>query len=196
MNDDQPLEPLEPLDLDDRSGGERMVAAGRAGADRFRELVADRRLDVVALIWMVSTATFVGVEIYSALRFFGGTFPGLGGWQKVAALAQTGGPSVAVSCLVGIALAAWFDTATARLAIFLATVTGAWVLAAGVLDIAASAHSTALTFSVTSGGNRAVGVIGGVGLAGLGLVVVTIALPLLSRPSERGFVSPPPSTPR
>ena len=158
--------------------------------DRFRELVADRRLDVVALIWMVATVAFVGVQIYSALHFFGNSFPGYGAWQKVAALGQTGGPSVAVSCLAGIALAAWFDTAAARVAILLAALVGTWVLAAGVLDIAASAHSTTVSFAITSG-NRLAGVIGGIALAGLGLVVVMIAVPLVSGPSARGFVSPP-----
>jgi hypothetical protein len=186
-------EPLEPLDIDDRSDGERMVAAGRAGADRFREVVADRHLDVAALIWMVSTVAFVGVEIYSALHFFGARLPGSDAWRKVAVLGQTGGPVVAASCLVGIALAAWFDTAAARFAIFLAALVGGWVLAAGVLDIAASAHSTEMTFTVSSG-NRVIGVIGGVGLAGLGLVVVMIALPLMSGPTARGVVSPPQST--
>jgi hypothetical protein len=91
MNDDQPLETLEPL-----------------------EFLRRQRLDVVALLWMVSTVAIVGVQIYGAFNFLDGRFPGFGTWEKVAALAQTGGPIVALSCLAGIALAAMFDTTAAR----------------------------------------------------------------------------------
>ena len=171
MNDDQPIEPLEPL-----------------------EFLRRQRLDVVALVWMVSTVAIVGVQIYGAFNFLSGRFPGFGTWEKIAALAQTGGPIVAVSCLAGIALAVMIDTTVARTALILAVIVGAWVLAAGVLDIASAVHGPSMvTFPLTSR-NRPIGVIGGLGLIGLGLVVVLLASAALTRPSLRRFVSPPQST--
>ncbi len=168
MNDDQPLEPL--------------------------EFLRKQRLDVVALLWMASTVAIVGVQIYSAFNFLSGPFPGFGTWEKVAALAQTGGPIVAVSCLAGIALAVMFDTTAARAAIILAVIVGAWVLAAGVLDVVSAVHGPSeVTFQLTSR-NRPIGAIGGLGLTGLGLVVVLIASAALTRPTSGRHVSAPQST--
>ncbi|HTK14778.1 MAG TPA: hypothetical protein VL769_00165 [Acidimicrobiia bacterium] len=171
-------EQLEPLDIDDRSPGERMIASGRAGVGRLHELVDEQRLDIVALIWVGCIIAFTGVEIYSAFHALGGGIPGVDGWTKVALLGQTGGPTVAVSCLIGIAVAVMSDTPVARLAILLAGVVGAWVLVAGVLDIASAVHQGGEpTFRIgfLGQGNRAAGIIGGLALGGFGLVVMMIA---------------------
>ena len=171
MNDDQTLEPSEPL-----------------------EFLRKQRLDVVALIWMVSTVAIVGVQIYGTFNFLSGRFPGFGTWEKIAALAQTGGPIVAVSCLAGSRSPRCSTPTAARAAMILAVIVGAWVLAAGVLDIASAVHGPSMvTFPLTSR-NRPIGVIGGLGLIGLGLVVVLLASAALTRPSSRRFVSPPQST--
>jgi hypothetical protein len=171
-------ESLEPLDIDDRSPGERMVASGRAGGSRLGELVEEQRLDFVALLWMVCTIGFTGVQIYSALHGFGGQFLRFDAWAKVAALGQTGGPIVALSCLGGIALAVMSDTAVARFAILVAGVTGAWVFVAGVLNVASAVHQGSdVLFRVAflGGGNRAAEAIAGLALGGLGLVVMMVA---------------------
>jgi hypothetical protein len=160
-----------------------------------RELFDRQGLDIVALIWMVSTLAFVGVQIYGALDLFGANHLTAGAWDKIAALGQTGGPIVAVSCLIGIALAAVLDTPAARVAIVLAGVTGVWVLVAGVFDVAAALRrsDSIIRFGFTSG-NRAVGVIGGLALAGLGLVVMMLAFRAYNRAATR--VSPATQTPR
>ena len=120
-------EPLEPLDIDDRSPGERMIASGRAGVGRLGEIVDGRRFDIAALVWMLCTITFVGTEIYTAFRVTGSD--GFGGdslWNRLAALTSSRGPFVAVSCLVGIVLAVLsLDTAGGRTALWLATLGGA-----------------------------------------------------------------------
>ena len=182
--------PFEPLDIDDRSPGEKMLAGGRAGAGRIAELFDNQGFDLAAVIWMVSTVAFVGVEIYNALDLFGRAGLTVGTWDKIAALGQTGGPTVALSCLVGIALASVLDSRAGRVAIVLAGVTGAWVLVAGLFDVTASLHRGENTLRLGfSGGNRAVGVIAGLALAGLGLVVIMIAWRAYDRATNR--VSPP-----
>ena len=190
--DDQPLEPL---DIDDRSPGEKMIDSGRTSFARLGEHFDNQGFDLAALIWMVSTIAVVGVEIYSALHLFGGAGTlSLGTWDKIAALGQTGGPVVAVSCLIGIALAAVLDSAAGRIAIVLAGVVGVWVLVAGLFDVAAAAHRGNNTFGFGfSRENRAVGVIGGLALAGLGLVVVMVAWRAYDRATSR--VSSPQPTP-
>jgi len=178
MNDNLPLEPLEPLDIDDRSGGERIAAAGRAAASRLGSRLDGLRLDVAGLIWMACVTVVVAVQIYSALHVLDGSAIGFGTWEKISALGgQTAGPTIAVSCFIGIVLAAWFDTAAARFTLYLATLVGAWVLTAGVLVVASSAHSAERIFTFGRE-NRAAGIIGGFGLAGLGFVIVLIAWPL------------------
>src|SRR5882672_2420836 len=171
--DDQPLEPL---DIDDRSPGEKMIDRGRTSVTRLGELFDNQGFDLAALIWMVSTIAFVGVDIYNALRLFRGTGTTLGTWDKIAELGQTGGPVVAVSCLVGIALAAVLSSSAGRFAILLAGVTGVWVLVAGLFNVASNAHHShsPIAFAFNRG-NRAVAVIGGLALAGLGLVVIMVA---------------------
>ena len=181
--DDQPLEPL---DIDDGSAGER----GLAGLDG----IVDRQgFELAAVIWMVSTVAFVGVQVYTALDLLegaGGTFDT---WSKIAALGQTGGPIVALSCLAGIALATLAGTRAARFAVFLAGATGAWVVVAGLFDVAATLHRSEETLGFGfSQPNRAVGVIGGLALAGLGLVVSMLAWRVYYRDASR--VSPPQQT--
>jgi hypothetical protein len=169
-------EQLEPLDIDDRSPGERMIASGRAGVGRLGEIVDEQRLDIAALIWVGCTVAYLGTQIYSALDLFNGQFAGSGGWEKVAALAGTGGLGAALSCLAGIALALTCDTAPARVAILLAGVVGAWVFVAGDLNIAYALHQHGDSVQLLSRGtNRGVAVIGGLALAGFGLVVMMIA---------------------
>lgn len=157
-----------------------------------RELFDRQGVDIMALIWMVSTAAFVGVEIYSAFHLFGGIGGrAFGTWDKIAALGQTGGPIVAVSCLIGIALAALLDSPAARAATVLAGVTGVWVLVAGLFNVAAALHRNNSEYSVAIGfgrENRAVGVIGGLALAGFGLVVMMLAFRAYDRAATR--VSP------
>jgi hypothetical protein len=171
---------LEPLDIDDRTGGERMIASGRAGISRLGELVDEQRLDIVALIWVGCLVAYTGTQIYGALDLFNGRVGGFGfgGWEKVAALASTGGPVIAISCVAGIALAFTSDTAQARVAIVLAGIVGAWVFVAGVLNVAYAFHrpgNRTFTFSLAQGSNRVVAAIGGLAVAGFGLVVMMIA---------------------
>jgi hypothetical protein len=179
-------EPLEPLAIDDGSPGERMIGGGRAGMGRLGEIVDDQPFAVAALLWMVCTLISVGVGIYSVLDIFPGglAFPGRDAWTDIALLAQTGGPVVAIACVVGIALAALSDTSTARFSLWLAAVGGAWVFVAGALGIAAALHGSdtgTITFIFSGRGNRAVAVVGGLAYAGLGLVVALVALRLARR---------------
>jgi hypothetical protein len=151
-----------------------------------RPLFDRQGLDIVALIWMVSTVTLVGCQIYNVLHVVGSAADA---WQKIAVLGQTGGPVVAVSCVIGIGLAALLDSAAARFAIFLAGVVGGWAFVAGAFEVAASLHSrdTAIGFGFGRG-SRGVSVVGGFALAGLGLVVVMIAWRAYYRAANR--VSP------
>jgi hypothetical protein len=167
-------EPLEPMDIDDRSGGERMLATGRAGVNRISELVDEQRLDVVALVWILSAIAFTGVQIYQALHLLESGVS-ISAWDKIAALGQTGGPLVAVTCLAGIALAITSDSAVARGAIVLAGVLGGWVFVAGIFNFASNVHRRSNALLDFSRGNRGAGAIGGLALAGFGLVVLMIA---------------------
>jgi hypothetical protein len=172
--DDQPLEPL---DIDDRTGGERLLAGGRAGVDRLGALLDTQPLDLAALIWMLCTSAWVGTQIYNGLQLSfgngGGAF-----WNKLAVLARTGGPSIAITCLIGIVLAALVLDATAgRIALWLATIGGLWVGIAGLMQIAVVLHTK--NNDVTLGisfdrGNRAVEVLQGLAFAGFGLVVAAV----------------------
>lgn len=178
---------LEPLDIDDRSPGERMLASGRARVGRMGGLVDDSRFDLAGLLWMLCTLTFVGCQIYTVLKFAGGgTFNGVTSdsslWQKIAGLSATGGPIVAISCLAGIGLAVMFHTAAARFALFLATLGGAWVFVAGVFGIAATLHEP-MYASAFNAGNRAVGALAALSFAGIGLVVAAIGLRLMRSPA-------------
>jgi hypothetical protein len=170
MNDE-----LEPIDIDDRSPGERMAAAGRVGVSRIAQLIDEQRLDIAALIWMLCTVTFTGVQIYQAFHAFGGAGFDVSTWDRIGALGQTGGPIVAFACIVGILLGLTWNSAIARFSIFLAGIVGGWVFIAGIFDIAANVHNNTsgnFSFGAT---NRAVGAIGGIALAGFGLVVMMIA---------------------
>jgi hypothetical protein len=167
---------LEPYAIDDRSPGVNTITGGRAG------------LDLAALVWMLCTITFVGCEIYSVLQITGNGF-GSGfdssGWDKVAALATTGGPLVALSCIAAIALAAQVRSTASRVALLLATVVGGWIAIAGALQIASvlrrGDHNVGFGLS---GGNRAVGVLGGLAFAGFGLVVAAVAMRLDPPPTD------------
>lgn len=165
----------QPLGIDDRSGGERLAASARVGVQRVGELVDEQRLDFIALIWVGCTVAATGVQIYQVIDLFGGAITD--SWSKIAALGQTAGPTVALSCLFGIALALMSDTAVSRFAILLAGIVGAWVFAAGMFDTAAALHQDSgdVIQAQFAQGNRAVGVIGGLALAGFGLVVVMLA---------------------
>jgi hypothetical protein len=164
----------EPLDIDDRSGGERLMASARVGVNRVGELVDEQRLDFVALLWVVCTVASTGVQIYRAVDLFGETEPDT--WGKLAALGQTAGATVAISCLIGIALALTSDTAVSRLAILLAGGVGAWVFAAGMFSFASSLHhENGGAPNVFGQGNRVAGGIGGLAVAGFGLVVAMLA---------------------
>jgi hypothetical protein len=170
-------EQFEPLDIDDRSPGERLVASGRVGLSRLGELGAEQRLDFVALLWMVCIVAYTGVQIYQVVHLFDQGIPVLDAWEKIAALGQTAAPITAVSCLVGIALALMSDTAVSRFAFLLAGIVGMWVLIAGAFDVATAVHhgDDEIFGGQFAQGNRAVGVIGGLALAGFGLVVAMVA---------------------
>jgi hypothetical protein len=169
MNDE-----LEPIEIDDRSPGERMVASGRVGVSRIAEMLDEQRLDIAALIWVLCTVTFTGVQIYQAFNLFGSRFEA-STWDKIAALGQTGGPVVAVSCIIGILLALTWDSAIARFSILLAGFVGAWVFVAGIFTVASNVHKNADGNIVFGQVNRGAGAIGGLAVAGLGLVVMMIA---------------------
>jgi hypothetical protein len=148
---------------------------------RLGERVDEQRLDLVALIWVGCLVAYTGTQIYGAWNLFSGRplgGPFFGNWERVAALASTGGPVIAISCVAGIALAFTSDTAQARVAILLAGIVGAWVFVAGVLNVAYAFHQPAnrtFTFSFAQGSNRVAAAIGGLAVAGLGLVVMMIA---------------------
>jgi hypothetical protein len=143
---------------------------------RLGELIDEKRFDVAALVWMLCILIFVGCQIYTVLKLANAGF-GSSAWDKVAALSQTGGPLVAASCGVGIALALWFDTANARFALWLAALGGAWVLVAGALQIVSAVHESDSTigFLALNQQNRAVSALAGLAFAGLGLIVALVA---------------------
>ena len=143
---------------------------------------------------MVSTVAIVGVQIYGAFQFPVREIPRIRHVGEDRRPRPDRRTDRRRQLLGGIALAAMFDSTAARAAMILAVIDGAWVLAAGVLDIASAVHGPSMvTFPLTSR-NRPIGVIGGLGLIGLGLVVVLLASAALTRPSSRRFVSPPQST--
>ena len=177
----------QPLDIDDRSPLEKMTAGGGAG------------LDIAALVWMLCTITYVGCEIYSVLKIAGNGF-GFGsessGWAKVAALATTGGPLVALSCIAAVALAVQVRSTLSRFALLLATVAGGWIVVAGAFQIASAMHraDNSVGFSGLSGGNRAVGVLSGLAFGGFGVVVAAVAIRLAAPATDGPRVSPTQST--
>jgi hypothetical protein len=166
MND----QTLEPLEID-----------GRAPIGRIGGLADDSRFDLAALLWMLCTLTFVGCGIYTVLKVApNGSEDSF--WPKISGLSATGGPVVAISCLVGIGLAVMFHTAAARFALLLATLGGVWVFVAGVFGIAATLHEPNYASGFTYG-NRAVGVLAALSFTGIGLVVAAIGLRAMSSPA-------------
>ena len=58
-------QPLEPLAIDDRSPGERMIAGGRAGLTELREVAERAHFGTIALLWMLFALMIVGAEVYA-----------------------------------------------------------------------------------------------------------------------------------
>ena len=166
-------EPLEPLDIDDRSPGERMVAIGREGLASVKAIVDDGRLDVAAVLWMLCAVATVGVGIYSALR---STDFGAGGgtWAKITALGTIGGPGIAVFCIAGIALAVPFKSPAARFALLLALAVGGWVVVSAGCDLASVLHDSTSRDAGLAAGDRAAAAVQAVAYGGFGAVVVLV----------------------
>ena len=172
-------EPLEPLAIDDRSPGERMIAGGRAGLTELREFAERLQFDTIGLLWMLFALMIVGAEVYAALRYGNpGGFPGgFGGdaWLKALLLAEESG-SFAVLCVIGIAFASLVQSARARLALWVAAAVGAWTAVAGLAGVVVAWHGYDTSDSPgVAIENRAVGSLRYFGFAGLGMLVVLVA---------------------
>jgi hypothetical protein len=193
VSDDlEPITDLEPIAIDDRSLGERMIAGSRTGYARMREIAQRQRFDAIALLWMVCVLIIVGSEIYSTLRrgSLGGAFGGLADdwWYKVELLAEISGGWAFVT-LLGVGLAALVTGARARLALWIATAIGVCAFAGSIAGVAVSWHDFGgpLDNARPPIDDRLVGTVRYLGYAGLALLVVLIAWGLLStyrRPAE------------
>jgi len=192
MGDESGFPTDEPL-IDARSPAERWSDAGRANFERFRALVEDGRLDLVALWWMIFVVAYSVVAIYSALRSSGfGNSPGsTDWWTKADLLTSSGGLTLALFSMVGVVLAAFFDGPAARLAFRLAMVGGAWAMLMSLLDIAVAFHENAgpIAGFLPSGTEaKVVTSLGALCVGGLGLVIAVAAWRLApsGRPRGRG----------
>jgi hypothetical protein len=179
MNDDSELDPIDPLEIDVRSPGERWADSGRAGVDRLQGLIEQQRLDIAALAWMIFLLLITGVEIYSALRLHGDSgFPGnTDWWSRLAFLAQSGNILLTFGGAIGIALAVVHDSPVARRALQLAVIGGLWAIVANLMGIAVAFHDqSGVTFTILgSGESKVVTALTYFGFGGLGLVIATVA---------------------
>lgn len=103
---------------------------------RVLAVVDNDRLDIAALIWMTGVLVFVACEICWAL--LQSTNVPLGGddsWLKVQQLGSTVDFGMLCALVIGLAVAAAFDSALSRAAALLGVVGGAWALIAGFLRI-------------------------------------------------------------
>ncbi|MGO9877225.1 MAG: hypothetical protein ACLPVY_25885 [Acidimicrobiia bacterium] len=190
MGDESEFSTDEPL-IDVRSPAERWSDAGRANFERFRALVEDGRLDLVALWWMIFVVAYSLVEIYSALRASGfGNSPGsTDWWTKADLLASSGGISLVLTSMMGILLAAFFDGPAARLAFRLAIVGGAWAVAMSLLDIVVAFHENTgpIPEFLPSGAEaKVVTSLGALCVGGLGLVIALAGWRLAPSGRPRG----------
>ena len=185
-------EPLEPIAIDDRSPGERMIAGGRAGLTELRGVAERLHFDTIALLWMLFALMIVGAEVYAALRYGNTTgFPAPGGfggdvWLKALIVAEESG-SFAILCVIGIAFASLVPSARARLALWIAAAVGAWTVVAGLAGVVAAGHGY---YSLSTGEpgppivSRAVGSVRYFGFAGLGMLVVLVSWRLATAARE------------
>lgn len=191
MGDESGLPTDEPL-IDARSPGERWIDSGRANFERFRALVEDGRLDLVALWWMIFAVAYSVVAIYSALRSSGfGNSPGsTDWWTKAELLTGSGGLTLVLFSMIGVVLAAFFDGPAARLAVRLAMVGGAWTMLMSLLGIVVAFHdNTGAEAGFLPSGTEAkvVTSLGAFCVGGLGLVIALAAWRLAApgRPQGR-----------
>jgi len=158
-------------------------------SDRLQTVLEDARLDVIAVVWMALVFVYTGALIFQALKL--ASFTTGGGpfatphttWAKLAVLAQTGGGVLIFGSIIAIAMAAFFDTPAARLALRLALIGGAWSAIAGAIGVAVAFHLDTNSVIVSPERTRQVlqalqaGAIGG-----LGLVVAIVAWRMRARP--------------
>lgn len=179
MNDDSELDPIDPLEIDVRSPGERWADSGRAGFGRLQGLIEQQRLDIAAMVWMIFLLLITGAEIYAALRLHGTSGFGNGGdwWTRLAFLAQSGNIVLIFGCAIGIALGLLRESTIARRALQLAVLGGLWAIVANLMGIAVSFHEeSGLAFTSLGGNeNKVVTALIYFGFGGLGLVIATVA---------------------
>jgi len=189
MNDLEPGDDLPIIDV--RSPAERIGESGRAGFERLQQRFRASHLDIAALAWMLFLLGVIALQVYSAAR--GTALPGFeSGWEKATIIAQTGSLVFSFGAVIGIALAFSYTTAAARAAIWMALVTGAWIVIANVVGIAVAFHdepngSGFLTFTRGTE-DKVVQALISVMEAGFALVVIVVACNLLF--SSRARVEP------
>jgi hypothetical protein len=195
MGDSSEFPTHEPL-IDARSPAERWSDAGRANFERFRALVEDGRLDLVAMWWMIFVIAYTVVAIYSALRSSGfGNSPGsTDWWTRADLLTNSGGVTLVLFTMIGVVLAALFDGPAARHAFRLAMVGGAWAALMSLLDIAVAFHeNTGPIAGFLPSGTEAkvVTSLGALCFGGLGLVIALAAWRLAPSGRATGRVGRP-----
>jgi len=104
---------------------------------RMRAIVDTDRLDVAAVIWMTGVLVYLASEIVFAVMLSQSSpFRGPNeGWLKVQQLGSTVDFGILCALVIGLAIAAAFDSALSRAAALLGIVGGAWVLISGFLRI-------------------------------------------------------------
>ena len=181
MNDHPEGDDLPIIDM--RSPAERATDAGRAGFDRLQARLSESPFDVAAVAWMIFLLGLIGLQVYTALRGTGfGDGPSTG-WEKATIIATSGNALFSFGAVIGIALAFAFATTAARTALWMAVVTGVWVLIANVVGIAVAFHdeSGGSAFVPFTRGteSKVLQALASVMEGGFGLVVLVIAYSVL-----------------
>jgi hypothetical protein len=103
---------------------------------RMRGVVDTDRLDIAALIWMSGVAVYVASAVVFALMLSGDSpFGGANeGWLKVQQRGSTVDFGILCALVIGLAVAAAFDSALSRAAALLGVI-GAWALISGFLRL-------------------------------------------------------------
>ena len=104
---------------------------------RLLAIVDTDRLDIAALIWMTGVLVYVASEIIFALMLSGNSpFRSADdGWLKVQQLGSTVDFGILCALVIGLAIAAAFDSALSRAAALLGVVGGCWALISGFLRL-------------------------------------------------------------
>jgi hypothetical protein len=105
---------------------------------RMRAIVDTDRLDFAAVTWMSGVLVYVASTVIFALMLTSrnSPFQQSDGWTTVQQLGQTVDLAVLGALVIGLAIAAAFDSTLSRAAALLGAAGGAWAAVAGLLRIA------------------------------------------------------------